>query len=56
MLWPPPKRLRCSGCGWTYNIQHVSEIADRVEEEQATRTYVAHCCADYPADEAEQAS
>jgi hypothetical protein len=53
---PGLTRLWCSGCGWTYNIPHVSEISDRAEEEQATRTYVAHWCVDYPADESEKAS
>ena len=53
---PGLTRLWCSGCGWTYNIQYVSEIADRVEEEQATRSYVAHWRVDYPADEVTKAS
>ena len=44
--------LRCSECGWTYSILHVPEIADRVEEHQAARSYTQHNCADFPVDAA----
>ena len=42
--------LRCSECGWTYSIPHVSDIADRIEEDQAARSYTTHLCSDFPVD------
>jgi hypothetical protein len=40
--------LRCSDCEWKYPIHHLSQIVDSIEEQQATRLYIAHDCNGLP--------
>jgi hypothetical protein len=43
--------LRCTDCGWTYSIHHLSQVVDDIEEQQAIRLYTIHDCQQFPADE-----
>lgn len=40
-----PSQYICSDCNWSFPLEHVSEVADFLEQKAAIRAFSAHDCA-----------
>ena len=43
-----PTKYICSNCNWRFSLEHVSEVADFLEQRTAMRAFSVHDCASFP--------